>query len=228
MADTSTDKKIVVATFTGGNDGNDLIDCYFKVKKDGVYEFKDKSDHTKCSDISLNAGCSFHLDGLEWTLTLTAPCTDTEVNGNWHAVGDDSSEEGGTFQAQAGGTPVGEVEDDGEDRKYHIHDIHSNHGTTFGDQLRHCYFQLDGEETYALHDPDDGVLKPGITSGEPFFFTYLSQDWEMSVDLSDVKKVGHGDWKLLAGISDEIDGGTFQAQAGGGGGLEESAYTANA
>ena len=227
MADTSTDKKIVVDSFTGGSDGNDLIDCYFKVKNDGTYEFKDKTDHTKCSDISLNSGCSFNLDGLEWTLILTSPCTDTEVNGSWTAVGIDGTDEGGTFQAQAGGG-AGEVEDDGEGRKYHIHDIHSDHGTEYGKQLKHCYFRESDDDQYTLHDPDDGVLKSEITSNETFFFKYLSQEWEMTVDFEDVKKIGRGDWKLLSGISDEIDGGTFQAQAGGGGGLEESAYTANA
>lgn len=227
MADTSTDKKIVVDSFTGGNDGNDLIDCYFKPKNDGTYEFKDKTDHTKCSDISLNSGCSFTLDSLEWTLTLTPPCTETEVNGSWIAVGPDNTQEGGTFQAQDGGG-AREVEDDGEGRKYHIHDIHSDHGTEYGEQLKHCYFQSDGEDTYTLYDPDDGVLQSGITSGEAFFCKYLSQEWQMTVDFGGVKKDGRGFWRLLAGISDEIDGGTFQAQAGGGGGLEESAYTANA
>lgn len=227
-------EKIYIDSFTGGNDGDDLIDCYFKFKSsDSTYTFHDKDDHSKCTGLTVGSSCSFTLDefpGITWTITLTNPCTASEVNGDWTSVTAENTQEGGTFQAQDGGgvEEEPEVEDDGEGRKYHIHHIHSEHGTGFGEQLKHCYFELDGDETYALHDPDDGVLKSGITPDEAFFFTYLSQDWEMTVTISLVKKEGHGDWKLLVGISDEIDGGTFQAQAGGGGGIEESAYTANA
>ena len=231
MADTSTDNKIVVDSFTGGTDGDDLIDCYFKVKNDGTYDFKDKDDHTKCTGLSVNSGCSFQLGDLDWTITLTAPCTDTEVNGSWTAQSRSmaQSEEGGTFQAQAGGGAEGEVED--EDKavgpKIVIHDIHSDHGTDYGEQLKHCYFRLDDAGKYKLYDPDDGVLHSEITWDQTFRFEYKSQEWQFTVDLNSLKSKGHGSWKLLGGISDEVDGGTFQAQAGGGGGVED-AYTANA
>lgn len=232
MADTNNDKKIVVDSFTGGTDGGDLIDCYFKVENDGTYDFKDKDDHTKCTGLSVNSGCSFQLGGLEWTITLTSPCSDTEVNGSWTAQGPSikGEQEGGTFQAQAGGGVEDQVEDEDEavGPKIPIHHIHSDHGTDYGEQLKHCYFVLGDSGKYKLHDPDDGVLHSEITSNETFFFKYKSQQWEMTVDLNSFKNRGHGSWKLLSGISDEIDGGTFQAQAGGGGGVEETAYSANA
>lgn len=230
MADTS-DNKIVVDSFTGGSDGDDLIDCYFKVKNDGTYDFKDKYDHTKCTGLSVNSSCSFQLGGLDWTITLTAPCSDTEVNGDWTAKGPSfgAEQEGGTFQAQAGGGGV-EEEDEGGDKvvgpKIPIHHIQSKFGTDYGEQLKHCYFRLGDNGEYRLYDPDDGELHKDITTNEEFSFKYKSQEWEMTVDF-DSKNRGHGSWKLLGGISDEVDGGTFQAQAGGGG-VEEDAYTANA
>jgi hypothetical protein len=235
MADTSNDKKIVVDSFTGGNDGDDLINCYFKVKNDDTYDFHDKDDHTKCTGMTVGSSCSFSLDedpGITWTITLTAPCTETEVNGSWTAQSDEfeAEQEGGTFQAQAGGGADDEVEE--EDKavgpEIHIHHIHSDHGTDYGDELKHCYFRLDDNGEYKLYDPDDGELQKGITSNEVFFFKYKSQEWEMTADLDSLKNKGHGSWKLLSGISDEIDGGTFQAQAGGGGGVEENVYSANA
>jgi len=233
MADTNDDKKIVVDSFTGGNAGDDLIDCYFKVKNDGTYDFKDKDDHTKCTNLSVNSSCSFHLGDLQWTITLTSPCTEDEVNGNWTSQSEEfeSEQENGTFQAQAGGGAVEPLEDEAVAKgpKIPIHHVHSDRGTTFGDQLKRCYFRIEDNDTYKLYDPDDGELHSGITPNEEFFFKYKSQEWEMSADLDSARNRGHGDWKLLSGITDEIDGGTFQAQAGGGGGVdEENAYSANA
>jgi hypothetical protein len=234
MADTNTDTKIVVDSFTGGSYGDDLIDCYFKVKNDGTYDFKDKEDHTKCTGLSVNSSCSFQLGGLQWTITLTAPCSDTEVNGSWTATGSsiEEAQEGGTFQAQAGGGEDEQVEEEARavGPKIIIHHIHSDHGLDYGNELKHCYFVLGDGCEYKLYDPDDGVLQSKITWNETFYFQYKSQDWQLTVDIETLKNKAHGSWKLISGnIGDEIDGGTFQAQAGGGGGAEEdNAYTANA
>ncbi|MCA1576838.1 MAG: hypothetical protein LC794_05670 [Acidobacteria bacterium] len=104
----NVDKKIVVDSFTGDPDGDDLKGCYFKYKKsDQTYTFHDKDDTAKCTDLTVGSGCSFSLDeypGISWTITLVAPCTETVVNGTWENTDNPTAEEGGTFQAQAGGT----------------------------------------------------------------------------------------------------------------------------
>jgi hypothetical protein len=119
MADTSTDdKKITIDSYTGSNDGEDLVDCYFKLKHDDTYTFHDKDDHAKCSGMTVGSQCSFQLDedpNITWTITLVAPCNAEVVNGSWN--NDDpgiGAGEGGTFQAQAGGG-AGEDEEDDED-----------------------------------------------------------------------------------------------------------------
>ena len=232
-------EKIFVDSFTGGNNGDDLIDCYFKLKNDGTYDFHDKDDHTKCSGLTVgSASPSFQLDeypDIDWTITLTEPCTDTEVNGNWSSssAGAAEDQEDGTFQAQAGGGADEEelpAEDKAEQQKIVIDSITSDHGhgRTFGGPLINCYFLLKGAGKYDFCDPLGGVLKRDIQWTDTFDFEYDSQKWRMSSEIHTVENKAHGRWKLIEGIDDEIDGGTFQAQAGGGGGVEETAYTANA
>jgi hypothetical protein len=227
--------KIFVDSYTGGSDGGDLIECYFKYKKsDSTYDFHDKDDHTKCTGLTVGSSCSFQLDedpDLTFTITLTSPCTETEVNGTWSVPdaarrqpGGDT--EGGTFQAQGGGA-AGEDVDEAAGQKIIIHHVHSKHGLSFGTPLKNCFFALRDNGTYDLCDPLDGVLKQGVTLDQEFFFQYASQDWKMTTDYRPGEKILHGSWSLLEGDSDEIDGGTFQAQAGGGG-MEENAYSANA
>ena len=233
--------KIFVDSFTGDNSGDDLIDCYFKHKNDGTYDFHDKDgDHVKCSGLTVGSTSpSFQLGnypGINWTITLQDPCSDTVVNGNWTSDdGSEQTQEGGTFNAQAGGgvdEDLG-VEDAPEEQKIVIHGITSDHGHghKFGGPLLNCYFVLRGAGTYDLCDPLGGVLKRDITWNESFDFDYDSQKWSMTSDIHTLEKKAHGRWALLEGIGsgDDIDGGTFTAQAGGGGGAdEENAYSANA
>jgi len=223
--------KIYVDSYTGGSDGDDLIDCYFKYKSgDQTWTFHDKDDHSKCTGLTVGSSCSFTLDefpGITWTITLTDPCTESEVNGDWLATTDDNAQEGGTFQAQDGGGMEAEV-DEAAKRNLVIRHIHSKLGLNFGDQLKECFFELRDDGTYDLCDPLDGLLKQGVTSNQEIFFKYASQEWSMTPDFHAREGKAHGSWTLLDGDTNEVDGGTFQAQAGGGGGMEESAYSANA
>jgi hypothetical protein len=235
-------EKITIDSFTGGGDGDDLIDCYFKYKKsDETYTFHDKDDHSKCTGMTVGSTCSFTLDdfpGIDWTITLISPCAETEVNGNWTSDdGNEKTQEGGTFQAQdGGGVPVGEGEDEEVDvEKPHqdlvIHTIQSKKGTDFGDPLVGCSFTLAGNSgKYKFRDPDGGVLHPDVKWKDAFRFTYLDQKWELTSDIHTIEQKAHGSWVLLEGdLGQEVDGGTFQAQAGGGGNPdEENAYSANA
>src|ERR1044071_70619 len=145
--------KIFIDSFTGGSDGDDLLECYFKRKHDGTYDFHDKDDHSKCSNLSVGSSCSFTLDefpGITWTITLTNPCTDTEVNGNWSktdgAFQDDG--ENGTFTAQSGGG-AGEGGDEGVDEESErilpLEDIQIKHvflqdRTPIDNALLGCFF----------------------------------------------------------------------------------------
>ena len=109
MTNGDTDKHIIIDSFTGGESGADLKGCYFKYNKSKeTYDFHDKDGKEKCKDLSVGSGCSFDLDGqphIQWTISLTPPCSELVVNGGWsNTVGGDVGEEGGTFQAQAGGT----------------------------------------------------------------------------------------------------------------------------
>jgi len=231
--------KIFVESFTGDSNGDDLIDCYFKRKNDGTYDFHDKDgDHTKCSGLTVGSTSpSFQLGdypGINWTITLAEPCTDTEVNGNWTSDdgGPEQAEEGGTFNAQAGGGVEEDLAvEEAAEQKIVIHSITSDHGhgRIFGGPLIKCYFLLKGAGKYDLCDPLGGVLRSDITWDETFDFDYDAQKWRMTSHIHTIENKAHGRWVLLEGIEDEIDGGTFQAQAGGGGGMdEESAYSANA
>jgi hypothetical protein len=233
-------EKILIDSFTGGNDGDDLIDCYFKYKSsDETYTFHDKDDHSKCTGLKVGSSCSFTLDefpDITWTITLTDPCTTSEVNGDWLSVTDENTQEGGTFQAQDGGG--GQVEAEGDEDEVEkpsqdllIYAITSRNGTDFGDVLVGCSFTLEGNSgRYQLRDPDGGVLHRNVTWKDKIRFKYMSQDWEMNSDIHTIEAKAHGEWTLLEGNSgDEVDGGTFQAQAGGGGGADEgTAYAASA
>jgi len=234
MPDTNTDKKIPVQSYTGGGEGVDLIDCYFKQKNDGTYDFHDKDDHTKCTGLTVGVTSpSFQLDedsGIEWNITLEQPCSDTVVNGGWSADSGTAQDlEGGTFNAQAGG---GGADDEDENKaapqNIFIRNIKSHHGLTFGNVLKGCFFTLRESGKYDFCDPLGGVLKREVTWNDTFFFDFESQKWKMTSDIDTLKNKAHGSWELLEGIGDDIDGGTFQAQAGGGGGVEETAYSASA
>lgn len=109
MIDDDNKKNITIESFSGGPSGADLKGCYFRYRKaTGTYDFHDKDDKEKCKDLSVGSGCSFTLDetpDITWSIVLTEPCTELIVNGDWgNSVKVDTGEEGGTFQAQAGGT----------------------------------------------------------------------------------------------------------------------------
>ena len=110
MTNENVDTKlpIIIDNFTGGESGKDLKGCYFKYKEShDSYDFHDKDDKEKCKDLKVGRPCSFVLDEkphITWTIALTPPCNELVVNGGWsNTVKNDVGEEGGTFQAQAGG-----------------------------------------------------------------------------------------------------------------------------
>lgn len=221
--DDKEDKKIPINSYTGGSDGIDLEGAYFKYKKsDATYDFYDQDGNSKCTGLSVGSSCSFVLDedpDINWTITLTNPCSETEVSGNWSIPDSITGDgEGGTFTAQAG-----DVEDDAvvEDKSPQqdivIYEVKSDHNRTFGAPLVGCYFSLEGNSgKYKLRGPNGKILHEGVTWNDTFKFTFDSQKWEMSSDILTLENKAKGRWKLLEGDEQEIDGGTFQAQAGGG------------
>ena len=225
-------KRIIVDEFTG--DGNDLVNCYFKAKNDGTYDFYDKDDHSKATGLTLdNPSGEFHLPGDPddlWTVTLSI----ASLNGNWTRKSKTAQDgqDGGTFQAQAGGG--GGMEEELEAaaqtaQNIMIKKITSKNGTGFGDELLNCSFELAGDSgRYKFKDPDGGVLHEDVTWADRFHFNYMSQKWEIISNIHTIEGKAHGDWSLLEGDGEEVDGGTFQAQAGGGGGVDENAYAAKA
>lgn len=220
-----TDKKITIDSYTGGANGADLEECYFKYKKsDANYDFYDKDSKSKCTGLTVGSSCSFTLDeypGITWTITLTDPCSETEVSGSWSSDdGTISAEtEGGTFTAQAGGGVEEDavVEKESPQQDLIIYEVKSDHKRRFGAPLVRCYFSLEGKSgKYTLHAPNGKVLHEHITWNDTFKFKFDSQEWEMTSDILTLENKAHGRWKLLEGDEQEVDGGTFQAQAGGG------------
>ena len=67
------EKRIPIKSFTGNEEGQNLVNCYFKQKPDGTYNFHDKDDKVKAREITVGRAFRFELDekpGVFWTLTL--------------------------------------------------------------------------------------------------------------------------------------------------------------
>lgn len=224
--------KIFVDSFTGGSDGDDLVECYFKQKHDGTYDFHDKDDHTKCTNLSVGSSCSFTLDeypGITWTITLTSPCTATEVNGSWSNTDGGVKEDGesGTFTAQAGGGAGGggdaDVAGDNERilplEQIQIVDVRLKDGTKIDNALMGLFFSPQGPAgEYMLFEDDGKEQKGGIRGGEYFDFRLAEQPdqlWVLKAHFNAKEMNAHGSWHMF-GPDDAEEGGTFTAQAGGG------------
>lgn len=223
--------KIYVDSYTGGSDGDDLVECYFKQKHDGTYDFHDKDDHTKCTNLSVGSSCSFTLDeepGITWTITLKSPCSATEVNGNWSntdgsgGFGDDG--ESGTFTAQSGGVPV---EGRGEDvagapdrilplEQIQIIEVFLEDHTRIDNALLNCFFAPQGPSgDYVLFEDNGEEKRSGIRGDEYFEFRMADQLWVLRAQFHAKEMKAHGHWHSF-GPDDAEEGGTFTAQAGGG------------
>ena len=99
------EKRIPIKSFTGNEEGQNLVNCYFKQKPDGTYNFHDKDDKVKAQEITVGRAFRFELDekpGVFWTLTLGSDA-DEILCGNWNDK-DDPSLADGTYQAEAGGS----------------------------------------------------------------------------------------------------------------------------
>lgn len=105
MEDDKDDKKLYIDEVIGGEIGQLLIDCYFKLKPDGKYTFHEQNHAIKGHDIQVGSEFTFRLDQdplILWHLTVTS--NDGKVlKGNWWD-GKDASAADGEYQAQAGGT----------------------------------------------------------------------------------------------------------------------------
>ena len=69
----------------GNDDGNDLLECYFKAKSNGTFDFFDKDGKEKVKDIHVGQSFSFELDeypDIQFTLTIGTG-SDTQVTGTW-------------------------------------------------------------------------------------------------------------------------------------------------
>ena len=97
--------RIKIDSITGPDEGKGLMDCYFKPKHDGDYNFHDKDDRVKARDLHVGSSFSFDLDeypGIKWHLTI-ATASETKVTGAWTADKGVPEQEDGGYQAQAGG-----------------------------------------------------------------------------------------------------------------------------
>jgi hypothetical protein len=105
MGDIS-EKRILIKSTSGGEIGELLHHCYFKLKPDGTYTFHDKDDHVKARKVTVGGpGFSFRLDenpAIEWHLTLNSDASE-QLDGSWRN-GQDPAMADGEYQAQAGGS----------------------------------------------------------------------------------------------------------------------------
>ena len=85
-----------------------LLQCYFKAKEGGTYNFHDKDDRLKKRDVTLGTEFSFVLDEVPgiWHLVLDQPTADPNVYGGIWKTGSehDPTLADGTYQAEAGGS----------------------------------------------------------------------------------------------------------------------------
>lgn len=226
--------KIFIDSFTGGAAGDDLLECYFKQKHDGTYDFHDKDDHSKCTDLSVGSSCSFTLDeypGITWAITLTNPCTATEVNGNWSNT-DGGGEfhndaESGTFTAQAGGGAGEGGDEDVADEpermlpleQIEIVEVFLRDGTKINNALLGCFFSPEGPAGEYIFFEQDGEEKRTAIRGGEYFEVRLDdqrdQLWVLKAQFNANEMKAHGSWHWF-GPEDAEEGGTFTAQAGGG------------
>jgi hypothetical protein len=226
---------IRITSVQGGRDRDRrlLMNCFFvPTSQPGFYNLFDPSGRVLLGEgVTSGQSFQFDLDRLTWTMTLEQ--IDARfAHGAWsNNDTDPEAEEGGEFHAQAGGgMEDGEEEEIGlkpDDVK--IYEVRSDHGGDRGIVLENCYFEPIGHSgDYRLKDMEGNELHAKVTDNEPFFFHYEGQKWEMSAEFWDDEglRKAKGDWKLLDGIDDEPDSGTFHAQAGGG--LEETASYATA
>ena len=107
-----------VHTDNGGDDGNDLLNCYFEEvdgdpKHFNFYEEDGTQIITKVdgivSPVSKHVDFTFELDGLFWTVTnFHISEGNLDARGHWSASdkppdgGEEDGTETGTFQAQGG------------------------------------------------------------------------------------------------------------------------------
>ena len=104
MADISDKIKIKEVS---SPEADPLLQCYFKPKQDGTYNFHDKDDRLKRRDITLGSEFSFVLDEVPgvWHLVLDNDPADPNLYvGSWKTGTEhDPSLADGTYQAEAGG-----------------------------------------------------------------------------------------------------------------------------
>jgi hypothetical protein len=219
--------KIKIDSTTGGSDKNVLIGCYFEQSTTpGKYNFFGQNNRLLASNVSPSLPFLFHLNNWLWTIgKLTID--NQHAHGDWAMTRTEPDpayeQEGGTFHAQAGGGVGEEV----AQQNLVIFEITSDHGRDFGNALKGCYFSLTGGGNYRLRDPDGGVLHHEVKWNDSFRFQFEFQEWEITTDILTLEAKAHGRWKLLGGLGEEVDGGTYHAQAGGGAN-EEIASSAGA
>ncbi len=108
--DDRTEKRIVIESFTGGEDGHKLLGCYFVQHGDSdTYSFFGKDDKMKVPDVRVGSEFQFKLDDspdINWTLTLAEvdqTLARKKMRGGWNDSRDPNQADG-TYQAEAGGS----------------------------------------------------------------------------------------------------------------------------
>ncbi len=110
-------EKIRITDVEGGNDRDDLKNCYFEATSNGVYNLYSQNNGTLATDIVSGSSFQFTLDNLIWTIPNPADPAHPFVieprraHGSWVINGislpgppEEGDGESGTFQAQAGGS----------------------------------------------------------------------------------------------------------------------------
>ena len=107
--------KIKITDVEGGNDRDDLKNCYFQPVSAGVYNLYAQDNTLLASEITSGSSFQFTLQDLIWTIPNPANVANPFVidpkraSGSWIINGPASplpeeGDESGTFQAQAGGS----------------------------------------------------------------------------------------------------------------------------
>ena len=108
---TNTNRAIRIRSVKGGNDGIELLDCFFfPTTTPGVYLFCTKDGVELAVDITAHKPFHFNLHGHRWTIPNPEPGSEPftidehSARGSWrNDHSGDPAEEGGTFTAQASG-----------------------------------------------------------------------------------------------------------------------------
>jgi hypothetical protein len=208
--------KIRISTVTGDKDKQLLKGCYFLPNgTPGNFNFYDTKNNLLATSRISGSPIVFFLDNHIWMIDKFV-ITDELASGDWKNNDDtDPAEEGGSFQAQAGGTVEMEASAASAVATTNDHiKIHRVFGSKDKDMLTNCYFLPAATAGwYNFYDKNNNLLA-GPTNQTTFSFILNSFNWTIS-NFSISSTTASGLWSNDDPNPTAEEGGSFQAQAGG-------------